>query len=261
MNEYILRQTENLIPIFSPAAFEKMRVAGRLAAQTLDHVAPYVKPGVSTEKLDQICHKFIEKNGAISACLGYKGYPKSVCISVNHVVCHGIPSDKKILRDGDILNIDVTVIVGGWYGDTSRMFVAGKADVKSQKLMDVTRESLERAIEFVKPGITFGDIGHLIQTYVEDRGYSTVREFCGHGIGNFFHGPPEVLHFGEAGTRDVVEEGMFFTIEPMINIGRPETKILADGWTAVTRDKTLSAQYEHTLGVTADGCEIFTVSK
>jgi methionyl aminopeptidase len=237
-----------------------MHAAGALASQILDEIGVHVYPGQTTAVLDKFIQDQVEAAGAISATIGYKGYQHASCISINHVVCHGIPSDKR-LKDGDILNIDVTVIVDGWYGDTSRMYVAGKPSRKAERLLDVTHESLMRAIDVVKPGNTFGDIGHAIQSFVEAERMSVVRDFCGHGLGRVFHAPPNVLHYGRAGTGPVLEEGMFFTIEPMVNLGRPETKVLADDWTAVTRDKSLSAQFEHSIGVTATGCEIFTLSK
>lgn len=239
--------------------FTGMRRAGRFAAELLDHITPFVEPGVTTDALDRICHDYIVERGAIPAPLNYKGFPKSICTSINHVVCHGIPGDR-VLREGDIVNIDVTPIVDGWHGDSSRMYPVGKISVKAKRLIEVTYESLMRAIDVVRPGATLGDIGHAIQSYVEPKRFSVVREFCGHGLGRVFHTPPSVLHYGKPGTGSVLEEGMFFTIEPMINAGKPDCKILSDGWTAVTRDKSLSAQFEHSLGVTADGCEIFTVS-
>lgn len=247
-----------LIPRYTtPEAFQGMRAAGRLAAEVLQYIAPFVVEGARTEDLDTLCHDFICARGAISAPLGYRGYPKSVCISHNHVVCHGIPGAYS-LRKGDILNIDVTVILEGWYGDTSTMFSIGKISSQAQRLMDVTQEALQRGISAVRPGNHFGDIGHAIQTWVESQGFSVVRDFCGHGIGRIFHGPPEILHVGRPGTGPRLEEGMFFTIEPMVNLGTPDVRILGDGWTAITRDRKLSAQFEHTLGVTAEGCEIFT---
>lgn len=246
------------IKIHKPEDFEGMRAAGRLAARVLDHVAPHVQPGVSTQQLNDICHTFIIQNGATAAPLGYKGFPRSVCTSVNHVVCHGIPCEK-ILKDGDIINIDVTVNLNGWHGDTSRMFTAGKVGIKAQKLIDVTYHCMMEAIDIVKPGITLGDIGHTIQMIAESARFSVVRDFCGHGIGRLMHDEPDVAHFGRPGTGLVLQEGMFFTIEPMINAGDYRTKILADGWTAVTRDRSLSAQFEHTLAVTASGYEIFTL--
>ncbi|MBE9606135.1 type I methionyl aminopeptidase [Acetobacteraceae bacterium H6797] len=247
------------IALHSLEDFEGMRVAGRLAAECLDMITPHVQPGVTTEALDRLCHQFILDHGAIPACLGYRGYPKATCISINHVVCHGIPGER-VLVDGDILNIDVTVIVDGWYGDTSRMYVAGTPSTKARLLMDVTYESLMRGIAAVKPGATLGDVGHAIQSYVEKNRFSVVRDFCGHGIGKTFHAAPNVLHFGKPGDGVVLKPGMFFTIEPMVNAGRYDVKILDDGWTAVTRDRSLSAQYEHMIGVTEEGCEIFTLS-
>lgn len=253
------RLNKDGITLHSPEEFEGMRKAGRLAAEVLDMIADHVEPGVTTEHLDQLCHDFMADHGATPATLGYKGYPKSSCISLNHVVCHGIPGPKK-LKDGDILNIDVTCILDGWYGDNSRMYVAGKPSIKAERLIQVTHDALMKGIEQVKPGNTFGDIGAAIQRYAEANRCSVVRDFCGHGLGRVFHAPPNVLHYGRWGTGPVLEEGMFFTIEPMVNLGRPETKVLADDWTAVTRDKSLSAQFEHSIGVTADGCEIFTLS-
>ncbi len=247
------------IRLHGPADFEGMRKAGRLAAETLDFIAPYVVPGVTTAEIDRLCAEFIIERGAVNAPMNYRGYPKSVCTSVNHVVCHGIPSDKT-LEDGDIVNIDVTPILDGWHGDSSRMYYVGKVGVKAKKLVEVTYESLMRSLEIVKPGATLGDIGHAIQTIVEKHRFSVVRDFCGHGLGRVFHEPPNVMHFGRPGEGLVLEQGMFFTIEPMINAGKPDTKILSDGWTAVTKDKSLSAQFEHSIGVTATGCEIFTLS-
>ncbi|SES70134.1 type I methionyl aminopeptidase [Paracoccus homiensis] len=251
--------TKEGIRIHLAEDFAGMRKAGAVAAQILDEVGPLVEPGVSTGALDAFITRRIEELGVTSATIGYRGYQHASCISVNHVVCHGIPGDK-LLQNGDILNIDVTVIVDGWYGDTSRMYVAGKPSIKAQRLVQVTHDALMKGIEAVRPGATFGDIGAAIQRYAEGRKMSVVRDFCGHGIGRVFHAPPNVLHFGREGKGPVLEEGMFFTIEPMINLGRPETKVLADDWTAVTRDKSLSAQFEHSIGVTADGCEIFTPS-
>ena len=254
------RKATQQITIHQPEDFEGMRKAGRLAAETLDYITPFVVPGVSTGKLDQLCHDFVVEHGAINACLGYRGYTKSTCISVNHVVCHGIPSDQKILQDGDIANIDVTVIVDGWYGDSSRMYIVGKAGVKARKLMDVTYDCMMMGIEVAKPGNTLGDVGHVIQTYAEKNRFSVVEDFCGHGLGRVFHCPPNVMHFGKPGHGTVLREGMFLTIEPMINAGAYQVKILNDGWTAVTRDRSLSAQFEHSIGITATGCEIFTLS-
>lgn len=247
------------IRIHQDADFAGMHKAGELAAQILDRIAPEVQPGVTTGELDQKITDWVEEAGAKSATIGYRGYQHASCISVNHVVCHGIPGSKT-LKDGDILNIDVTVIVDGWFGDTSRMFVAGKPNRRAERLMQVTYDSLMLGIEAAKPGNTFGDIGYAIQSYVEGQRMSVVRDFCGHGLGRVFHAAPNVLHYGRAGTGPRLEEGMFFTIEPMVNLGRPETKVLADDWTAVTRDKSLSAQYEHSIGIRSDGAEIFTNS-
>jgi methionyl aminopeptidase len=247
------------ITIHRPEDFTPMRAAGLLAAQALDMIGPHVVPGVTTEELNTICHDFILAHGAIPAPLNYRGFPKSICTSINHVVCHGIPGEKKLL-EGDIVNIDVTVILNGWYGDSSRMYVAGTPSTRARRLIEVTYESLMRGIAVVKPGATFGDIGYAIQSYVEAQRFSVVRDFCGHGIGTNFHEPPNVLHFGRKGDGPVLKAGMFFTIEPMVNAGRPEVKVLDDGWTAVTRDRSLSAQFEHMIGVTETGHEIFTLS-
>ena len=252
-------RTPDGIRLHAPADFVGMRAAGRLAAETLDMIAAHVRPGVRTDELDRIIHDHMIAAGARPATLGYRGYTKSSCISINHVVCHGIPGDKA-LRDGDILNIDVTVILDGWYGDSSRMYVAGLPNRRAERLIDVTHEALMRGIEAVRPGSTFGDIGHAIQTFVEGERCSVVRDFCGHGLGRVFHDAPNVLHYGRPGSGPILRPGMFFTIEPMVNLGRPETKILADGWTAVTRDRSLSAQFEHSVGVTETGVEIFTLS-
>lgn len=259
MDERKGRLTKDGIRIYQDSDFAGMHAAGKLAASILDDVAQHVFVGQTTGEIDRIITQMVEDAGARSATIGYKGYQHASCISVNHVVCHGIPGDKK-LKDGDILNIDVTVIVDGWFGDTSRMYVAGKLSRKSERLIQVTHDALFKGIEAVKPGNTFGDIGYAIQSYVESHRMSVVRDFCGHGLGRVFHAPPNVLHYGRAGTGPVLEEGMFFTIEPMVNLGRPETKVLADDWTAVTRDKSLSAQFEHSVGVTADGVDIFTLS-
>jgi len=253
------RQTKDGIRIYEAGDFAGMHAAGALAAQILDEIAAHVFVGQTTAEIDRIITERVEAAGAVSATIGYKGYQHASCISVNHVVCHGIPGDKTI-KDGDILNIDVTVIVDGWFGDTSRMYVAGKLPRKAERLIQVTHDALMLGIEAVKPGNTFGDIGYAIQTYVESHRMSVVRDFCGHGLGRVFHAPPNVLHYGRPGTGAVLEEGMFFTIEPMVNLGRPETKTLSDDWTAVTRDKSLSAQFEHSVGVTATGFEIFTLS-
>lgn len=259
MDERKGRLTKDGIRIYQDADFAGMHAAGKLAATILDDIAQHVVVGQTTGELDRIITQMVKDAGARSATIGYKGYQHASCISMNHVVCHGIPGEKK-LKDGDILNIDVTVIVDGWFGDTSRMYVAGKLARKSERLIQVTHDALFKGIEAVKPGNTFGDIGHAIQTYVEAHRMSVVRDFCGHGLGRVFHAPPNVLHYGRQGTGPVLEEGMFFTIEPMVNLGRPETKVLADDWTAVTRDKSLSAQFEHSVGVTANGVEIFTHS-
>ena len=239
--------------------FEKMSVAGKLAAQTLDMITEYVKPGVSTNKIDQLCYEFIRDNKAYSAPLYYRGFKKSLCTSLNHVVCHGIPSDRA-LDEGDIINIDVTTIVDNYYGDTSRMFCVGKTSIKANNLINATYEAMMKAINILKPGIKLGDIGNEIQSYVEDKGFSVVRDFCGHGISNVFHEYPNVLHYGKKDTGIELESGMTFTIEPMINAGKYDVKILDDGWTAVTKDKSLSAQFEHTVGITENGYEIFTKS-
>jgi methionyl aminopeptidase len=239
--------------------FEKMRVAGNLAARTLDMLTENIKEGISTNHIDKLGYEFIRDNGGYSAPLYYRGFKKSLCTSLNHVVCHGIPSER-ILNDGDILNIDVTAIVDGYYGDTSRMFSVGKAPVKAMNLIEATYQSMMNAIKILKPGIKLGDIGFEIQSYVENKGYSVVRDFCGHGISNVFHEAPNILHYGKKNTGIELVPGMTFTIEPMINAGKFETKVLNDGWTAVTKDKSLSAQFEHTLGITENGYEIFTES-
>jgi methionyl aminopeptidase len=273
------RMTRDGIRIHDPADFAGMHRAGHLAATILDRIAEHIHPGQSTGEIDRLIGEMIDEAGAKSATIGYRGYQHASCISVNHVVCHGIPGaaipksggetiskdpEKRrkdaLLVEGDILNIDVTVIVDGWFGDTSRMYVAGTPSRKAERLIQVTHDALFKGIEAVKPGNTFGDIGHAIQAYVEAHRMSVVRDFCGHGLGRVFHAPPNVLHYGRAGTGPVLEEGMFFTIEPMVNLGRPDTVVLADEWTAVTRDKLLSAQFEHSIGVTADGFEIFTLS-
>lgn len=259
MDKFEGRLTRDGIRIHNPGDFAGMHKAGALAARILDDIAPMVEPGVTTEAIDAEIERLVNEAGATSATIGYKGYQHASCISVNHVVCHGIPGPKT-LKNGDILNIDVTVIVDGWFGDTSRMYVAGSLSRKAERLVQVTHDALFKGIEAVRPGNTFGDIGHAIQTYVEGHRMSVVRDFCGHGLGQVFHAPPNVLHYGRPGTGPVLEEGMFFTIEPMVNLGRPETKVLADDWTAVTRDKSLSAQFEHSIGVTADGFDIFTLS-
>jgi len=268
-----LRETKDGIRIYDPTDFDGMRVAGRLAAEILDAVGPMVVAGATTGALDAAVEQMIDDAGAISATIGYKGYKHASCISVNHVVCHGIPGSEipkskyekaprrnDILKDGDILNVDVTVIVNGWFGDTSRMYTVGPQKPFAERLVKVTHDSLMEGINAVKPGNTFGDIGHAIQKYAEARNISVVRDFCGHGIGRVFHSPPNVLHYGKPGSGATLEEGMIFTIEPMLNLGRPETKVLPDDWTAITVDKTLSAQFEHSIAVTSDGFEIFTNS-
>jgi methionyl aminopeptidase len=277
------RITRDGIRIYEDADFAGMHAAGKVSAEILDLIGPMVEPGVTTAALDAFIMAEVERRGVTSATVGYRGYQHASCISVNHVVCHGIPGAKipkranDALRDGDIVNIDVTVVVDGWFGDTSRMYVAGKAKPYARRLMQVTHDSLMLAIEAARPGNTFGDIGYAIQTYVEKHGLSVVRDFCGHGLGRVFHAPPNVLHYAgfkldDAGKKvnamrrgiedrtAVLEEGMFFTIEPMVNMGRPETEVLADEWTAVTRDGKLSAQYEHSIGITATGAEVFTLS-
>ena len=240
--------------------FEKMRVAGKLAAQTLDMLTENIKEGVSTDYIDKLSYEFIKDNGGHSAPLFYRGYNKSLCTSLNHVVCHGIPSESRILEEGDALNVDITAIVDGYYGDTSRMFCIGKTSVKLNNLINATYESLMRAIQILKPGIKLGDIGYEIQSFIEENGFSVVKDFCGHGIGTSFHEPPNILHYGRKNTGLELKPGMTFTIEPMINAGKFDVKILNDGWTAVTKDKSLSAQFEHTIGITENGYEIFTES-
>ena len=247
------------IKIHDAAGFAGMRAAGRLAAETLDYITPYVVPGVTTDRLNQLCHDYIVQHGAIPAPLNYRGFPKSICTSVNHVVCHGIPGAKKLVT-GDILNIDVTVIVDGWHGDTSRMYYVGDVGIKGRRLVEATYEAMMAGIRVIKPGATLGDIGYAIQQVAEGYKFSVVRDFCGHGLGQVFHDEPNVLHYGKPGEGLALKAGMFFTVEPMINTGGWATKILPDGWTAVTRDHGLSAQFEHSLGVTETGVEIFTES-
>ncbi len=276
-NHHSGRTTRDGIRIHEAADFAGMHKAGALAARILDEIAPHVTVGQTTGALDAMIEGMVNDAGATSATIGYKGYQHASCISVNHVVCHGIPGspipklntvsrdlEKRrkddTLKDGDILNVDVTVIVDGWFGDTSRMYVAGKPKAFAERLIQVTHDALMKGIEVVRPGKTFGDIGHAIQAYAEAHQTSVVRDFCGHGLGQVFHSPPNVLHFGRPGSGPKLEEGMFFTIEPMINLGRANTEVLADDWTAVTVDKSLSAQFEHSIGVTADGAEIFTLS-
>ena len=258
MNDSAAPQNSHYV-IHDADDFDGMRKAGRFAAELLDYITPFVQPGVTTEEIDRLCHDYTVERGAVPAPLNYKGFPKSICTSINHVVCHGIPGDRT-LREGDIVNIDVTPIVDGWHGDSSRMFPVGKINKKAERLIQATYDSLMRAIDVVRPGATLGDIGHAVQSYVEPMRFSVVRDFCGHGLGRVFHTPPSVLHYGNPGEGPQLVEGMFFTIEPMINAGKPDCKILADGWTAVTRGKSLSAQFEHSMGVTSDGCEVFTIS-
>ena len=259
----ILLDSNNLnkdgIRIHTDTELVEMKLSCKLAAETLDMIGDYVEPGVSTDKINSLCHEFMLDNGAKPATLGYRGFPKSCCISINHVVCHGIPGPKT-LKESDILNIDVTCILNGWFGDSSRMYIAGTTSKKASRLIEVTYNALLRGIEVVKPGNTFGDIGEAIQKYVESKKMSVVRDFCGHGVGRSFHSAPNVLHFGEKNTGSFLEPGMFFTIEPMVNLGKPDTKILSDNWTAVTRDKSLSAQFEHTVAVTNSGVEVLTLS-
>ena len=247
------------IRIHTSTELEEMRLSCKLAAETLDMIGDFVKPGIPTEKINNLCHEFMLDHGATPATLGYRGFPKSCCISINHVVCHGIPGPK-ILKESDILNIDVTCILNGWFGDSSRMYIAGSITKKARRLIEVTHNALLKGIEIVKPGNTFGDIGEAIQKYVEGKKMSVVRDFCGHGVGKSFHSAPNVLHFGEKNTGHKLEPGMFFTIEPMVNLGKPDTKILSDNWTAVTKDKSLSAQFEHTVAVTNNGVEVLTLS-
>jgi methionyl aminopeptidase len=257
--QQVERRQPGTIKIHGPDAFAGMRKAGRLAAEALDLVYDAIRPGITTEDLDSLCFQFAMDHGAYPAPLNYRGYRRAICTSVNHVVCHGIPNDKP-LREGDIINVDVTLIVDGWHGDCSRMYAVGELPRRAARLNVVTYESLMRGIAVVKPGATTGDIGHAIQTYAEGERCSVVRDFCGHGLGRLFHDEPNILHYGNPGEGVVLKAGMFFTIEPMINLGRPQVKVLGDGWTAVTRDRSLSSQFEHTLGVTEDGFEVFTYS-
>ncbi len=265
MTEYVTVDDTDILPrdgtikLHGPAGFEAMRKAGRLAAEILDALAPLVQPGVRTDYLDDVVRQMTLDGGAVPATLGYRGYTHSCCISVNHVVCHGIPSEKT-LKDGDIVNIDVTPLLNGWHGDSSRMYLVGDVPLKARRLVDVTHECLMIGIAKAKPGARLGDIGAAIQEHAERQRYGVVREFCGHGLGRLFHDAPEVVHAGRAGIGPELKPGMFFTIEPMINLGKPGVKILEDGWTAVTRDRSLSAQFEHSIGITEDGCEIFTAS-
>jgi methionyl aminopeptidase len=254
------RKAHFAVTLHNPADFEGMRKAGRLAAETLDLLTPLVTPGVTTAELDKVAYDYVVAHGALPACLGYRGYRHTVCTSINHVVCHGIPNDKP-LRDGDIVNIDVTVILDGWHGDTSRMYPVGDVKLKAMRLVDITYEAMMRGIAMVKPGSTTGDIGHAIQSYAEgEERCAVVRDFCGHGLGRVFHALPNIVHYGKQGQGIALKPGMFFTIEPMINLGAYGVKVLADGWTAVTRDRSLSAQFEHSIGVTENGVEIFTKS-
>ena len=239
--------------------FEKMRIAGKLASKTLDMLVEFIKPGVSSDEIDKLGYEFIRDNGGYSAPLYYRGFKKSLCTSLNHVVCHGVPSDRRLI-DGDIINVDVTAVINNYYGDTSRMFSIGEVSVKAKNLINATYESMIKAIKILKPGIKLGDIGFEIQSYVEEKGFSVVRDFCGHGISNTFHEPPNILHYGKKNTGPELKPGMTFTIEPMINVGKFDVKVLNDGWTAVTKDKSLSAQFEHTVGITEDSYEIFTES-
>ena len=266
MNQYAVvtadeayQSRDGVIKLHGADGFAGMRAAGRLAAEILDELTKFVVPGVTTTEIDDIVREMTLRGGAVPATLGYRGYTHSCCTSINHVICHGIPSDKK-LKDGDIVNIDVTPMLDGWHGDTSRMFLVGDVPVKARRLVEVTYECLMLGIEAAKPGNMIGDIGHAIQTHAEGHRYGVVREFCGHGLGRLFHDAPEIVHAGKPGTGPLLKPGMIFTIEPMINIGKPHGKVLEDGWTAVTRDRSLSAQFEHSIGITEDGCEIFTAS-
>jgi len=266
MDSYVQVTTESpaisrtgAIKLHGPDGFEGMRRAGRLGAEVLDGLVPHVVPGVTTGEIDDLVREHMLRGGGIPATLGYRGFTRSCCTSINHVVCHGIPGSKT-LKDGDIVNIDVTVIVAGWHGDTSRMFLVGDVGVKARRLVDVTWEAMMLGIAQARPGNRMGDIAHAIQSFAEKQRYGVVRDFCGHGLGRLFHDAPEVVHAGRPGTGPELKPGMFFTIEPMINIGRPDVKVLEDGWTAVTRDRSLSAQFEHSIGITEDGAEIFTLS-
>ena len=250
---------DGAIKLWGREAFEGMHKAGRLAAETLDMLVPHMVPGVTTAEINRLVHDFIVERGGVPATLGYRGYAHSTCVSINHVVCHGIPSDKA-LKSGDIVNVDVTPIVDGWHGDTSRMYLIGDVPLKARRLVEITYECLMLGIEQVRPGNHMGDVAHAIQRHAEWHRYGVVRDFCGHGLGQLFHDAPEVVHVGRPGTGPELRPGMIFTIEPMINIGRPDVKLLDDGWTAVTRDRSLSAQFEHSIGITEEGCEIFTLS-
>ena len=256
-SEIVLR--DGTIKLHGPEAFEGMRKAGRLAAEILDEITPMVRPGVTTGAIDEMVRQLTLDGGAVPATLGYRGYAHSCCVSLNHVVCHGIPGDKP-LKDGDIVNIDVTPLLDGWHGDSSRMYLVGDVGLKARRLVEVTHECLMLGIEHARPGARLGDIGAAIHAHAEQHRYGVVREFCGHGLGRLFHDAPEVVHAARPGTGPELRPGMFFTIEPMINLGKPPVKLLDDGWTAVTRDRSLSAQFEHSIGITEDGCEIFTLS-
>ncbi|RVQ66433.1 type I methionyl aminopeptidase [Croceicoccus ponticola] len=265
MTEYMVVDEHDMLPrdgtikLHGPSAFEGMRKAGRLAAEILDAMVPLIRPGVTTGEIDDEVRRLTVRGGAVPATMGYRGYAHSCCISINHVVCHGIPGSKA-LKEGDILNIDVTPLLDGWHGDSSRMYIVGEASLKAKRLVDVTHECLMIGIELAKPGNRLGDIGAAIQKHAESQRYGVVRDFCGHGLGRLFHDAPEVIHAGRPGTGPELKPGMFFTIEPMINLGKASVKLLDDGWTAVTRDRSLSAQFEHSIGITEDGCEIFTQS-
>lgn len=250
---------DHRIKIHGPEAFEAMRKAGRLTAEALDVLASQVRPGATTERLNDLALEFALDHGAIPAPLNYRGFTKAICTSINHVVCHGVPG-ARVLKEGEIINVDVTLIVDGWHGDSSRMFAVGEVPRKAERLIEVTYEAMMRGIGVIRPGATTGDIGAAIQRYAEAERCSVVRDFCGHGLGQVFHDKPNILHYGEAGEGVRLEAGMFFTVEPMINLGKPQVKVLADGWTAVTRDRSLSAQFEHSIGVTETGCEVFTLS-
>jgi methionyl aminopeptidase len=251
--------SEPRITLHAPEDFAGIRAAGRIAAATLDMITPHVREGITTAELDRLCHEFIVRQGAIPASLGYRGYTHATCISLNHVVCHGFPGDRMLI-EGDILNIDLAVIFDGWHGDSSRMYTVGKISIRAARLIDVTYEAMMRGIAAVRPGATVGDIGFAIQSYAEAAQFSVVRDFCGHGLGRMYHDVPNILNYGQRGKGPRLQAGMFFTVEPMVNAGRLDVKVLNDGWTAVTRDRSLSSQFEHSIGVTENGCEIFTLS-
>jgi methionyl aminopeptidase len=248
------------LTIYPLSDFEHLRRAGRLAAETLDYITPFVVPGVSTGALDDLLEKFMRDNGGIPANIGYHGFPKASCISPNHIICHGIPSEKKILQTGDIINIDITVILDGWYGDTSRMYYVGKPSVKAKRLVETTYDTMMAGIQAARPGATLGDLGYAMETVAMNKGYSVVEDYCGHGIGQVYHGQPNVLNYGIPGQGLKLTPGLVFTVEPMVNVGAPDTLTLSDGWTVITKDRSLSAQFEHTIGITPDGYEIFTLS-